>query len=158
MICKFYKNYLFNQMLKQIIVFIKTSIYLNSFLIQNNYSNFKSLTIYRMNFKVFLILSNISSLLSSPLFGGTLVDEKKLLPAVCSLQRNHTHICGCILIREQWALTAAHCFPTTKFYIENYSVIFGKSDLRNTFGKNHEKINRIVIHGAFEYFSLSLNF
>lgn len=69
---------------------------------------------------------------------------------ICSVQRSRSHICGCILIQRNWALTAAHCFPDIQFNISDYSVVVGKNDLHSVREVDHELLSRIVIHGAFK--------
>ena len=59
-------------------------------------------------------ISNISD--GFPPLGGRIVggvDAKDgQVPYQCSLQRNGSHFCGCVIISKQWILTAGHCLQS----------------------------------------------
>ncbi|KAL1276389.1 hypothetical protein QQF64_036012 [Cirrhinus molitorella] len=44
-------------------------------------------------------------------------EVKKLQPWMVSIQKDQSHVCGGILIQDQWVLTAAHCHHAENFHM-----------------------------------------
>jgi secreted trypsin-like serine protease len=50
-------------------------------------------------------------------------------PWGCSFRTNRNHICGCSLINEQWAVTAAHCISAINPNSSAYTIQAGSNDI-----------------------------
>nr|XP_055035382.1 granzyme K-like [Misgurnus anguillicaudatus] len=64
-------------------------------------------------------------------------DVKKLDPWMVSIQKDELHVCGGILIKDQWVLTAAHCKEEP---IESVTVLIGTLSLSKTKGSQRVAI------------------
>ncbi|XP_065143780.2 granzyme K-like [Paramisgurnus dabryanus] len=64
-------------------------------------------------------------------------DVKKLEPWMVSIQKDEHHVCGGILIKDQWVLTAAHCKTEP---IKSVSVLIGTLSLKTLKTKGSQRV------------------
>ncbi|XP_036436202.1 elastase-1-like [Colossoma macropomum] len=86
----------------------------------------------------------------SRVVGGE-VAKPNFWPWQASLQAlqgsRYRHVCGGVLIKKQWVLTAAHCFETANVSL----VVLGDHDLTKSEGKEQlHKVKRTYIHPAWD--------
>jgi len=90
------------------------------------------------------------------ILGGIAANEREF-PFLASIQDSDgKHFCSGFIVKEQYLLTAAHCFIDTLFgsnSYKDYQILAGSNnwDQRGN-GSNLFKISKIIIHPEYSYF------
>ncbi|XP_031636706.1 chymotrypsin-1-like [Contarinia nasturtii] len=81
--------------------------------------------------------------LSSRIVGGTNATDGQA-PYQCSMQQNGRHFCGCVIVGDQWILSAAHCLAIG---IQGVQILAGTNDVKS--GGVRYTPEKYIIHEKF---------